>query len=73
MFSHFIKNIKQTLVRLVPSVDGQCDSPVHYVAHCAVTSIDIKTDKVLDIQVVNVKEVKNSQGVYFKGTNFREN
>lgn len=45
-------------------VDGQCDSPGHCATYCSVTSMDVESNKVLDFEVVNVKEVKNSQGEY---------
>ena len=46
------------------SVDGQCDSPGHNATYCTVTAMDADTNKVLDFEVVNVKECKNSQGNY---------
>jgi len=44
------------------SVDGQCDSPGHNATYCTATAMDVETNKVLDFEVVNVKEVSNSQG-----------
>ena len=44
------------------SVDGQCDSPGHNATYSTVTAMDVDTNKILDFEVVNVKEVKNSQG-----------
>ena len=43
-------------------LDGQCDSPGHNATYCTVSAMDAETNKVLDFKVVNVKEVKNSQG-----------
>lgn len=47
-------------------IDGQCDSPGHSATYCTVTAIDVKTEKVLDINVLDVKEVKNSQGKFIQ-------
>ena len=44
------------------AVDGQCDSPGHNATYCTVTAMDSTSNKVLDFCVINVKEVKNSQG-----------
>ena len=44
------------------NIDGQCDSPVYNATYCTVTVMDVDTNKVLDFEVVNVKECKKSQG-----------
>ena len=44
------------------SIDGQCDTPGHNVTYCTVSSMDIHTNKIIDFNVVDVKEVRNSQG-----------
>ena len=58
-----VKEIKSSDRKVELSIDGQCDSPGHSATYCTVTSMDAKTNKVLDLVVVNVKEVKNSQGI----------
>lgn len=44
------------------AIDGQCDSPGHSATYCTVSAVDTITEKILDFNVVDVKEVKNSQG-----------
>ena len=64
----FWKNHQQEIVNqaknetLDLAIDGQCDSPGFNATYCTVSSMDIKTDKILDYQIVDVKEVNNSQG-----------
>ena len=48
--------------RLAHGLDGQCDSPGHNATYSTVSYMDAETYKLLDFKVVNVKEVKNSQG-----------
>lgn len=57
-----MKEIKRTRKPISLGVDGQCDSPGHNATYCTVTAMDTETDKVVDISVVDVGEVKNSQG-----------
>lgn len=58
-----IREIHQSERKTVDiAVDGQCDSPGHNATYCTVTAMDAESNKVLDFSVVNVKEVKNSQG-----------
>ena len=58
-----INSIKHRNVQL--SIDGQCDSPGHSATYCTVSAMDVSTNKILDYQIVDVKEVKNSQGKLF--------
>ena len=44
------------------SIDGQCDTPGHNATYCTVSSMNIHTNKIIDFNVVDVKEVRNSQG-----------
>ena len=57
--SSILASMKDSLVEI--GVDGQCDSPGHNATYCTVTAMDCNSNKVLDVQLVNVKEVKNSQ------------
>jgi len=43
------------------AIDGQCDSPGHNASYCTVTATNVSNNKVIDFQIVHVKEVKNSQ------------
>ena len=43
-------------------VDGQCDSLGHNATYCTVTAMTIPSNEIIDVEVVNVKEVRNSQG-----------
>ena len=44
------------------AIDGQCDSPGHSATYCTVTAMDLNTEKILNFEIIDVKEVKNSQG-----------
>lgn len=48
-------------------IDGQCDTPRHNATYCTVTAMDCTSNKVVEVQVVNVKDVKNSQGMEKEG------
>lgn len=62
-----ISEMKSAPEKISLGVDGQCDSPGHSATYCTVTSMDTKTNKVLDVEVVNVKEVKSSQAMEKEG------
>ena len=48
------------------AIDGQCDSPGHNATYCTVSAMDLKTERIINFHVIDVKEVKNSQGsLYF--------
>ena len=59
------------------TIDGQCDSPGHNATYCTVSAMDLYTSKIIQFNIVDVKEVKNSQGMFlrpkeenFAGTKF---
>ena len=58
-----VEAIKNDGRELHLGVDGQCDSPGHNATYCTVTAMDARSNKVVDLNVVNVKEVPNSQGI----------
>ena len=57
-----VADVIQSGNNLELGIDGQCDSPGHNATYCTVTAMDAKANKIVDLKVVNVKEVKNSQG-----------
>ena len=63
---HLISDIKSQQQGLEIAVDGQCDSPGFSASYCTVTAMDAATNKVVDLNVVHVGEVKSSQGKYVK-------
>ena len=52
------------------SIDGQCDSPGQNATYCTVSAMDNKTEKIVDFQIVDVKEVKNSQRMVNTSLNY---
>lgn len=44
------------------AIDGQCDNPGYNATYCTVSAMDLSTENFLQFHVVDVKEVKNSQG-----------
>ena len=54
-----IESIKRDSRDLYLGIDGQCDSPGHSATYCTVIVMDTRTNKVADLNVVNVKDVQN--------------
>jgi hypothetical protein len=38
------------------AIDGQCDSPGHSATYCTVTAMDLKSEKILNFDIVDVKK-----------------
>lgn len=47
--------------------DGRCDSPGHSAKYCTYTMMDAESGKVVDIEVVPVTDVKNSNAMEKEG------
>ena len=47
--------------------DGRCDSPGHCAKYCTYTFLDVKSQKVIDFDVVSVSQVANSNQMEKKG------
>ena len=47
--------------------DGRCDSPGHSAKYCTYTFLDVRSQKVIDFNVVSVSQVANSNQTEKKG------
>ncbi|XP_057302544.1 uncharacterized protein LOC130636732 [Hydractinia symbiolongicarpus] len=65
--SKLIDDIKQEDRQLELALDGQCDTPGHNATYSTVSAMDVKTNKIIEFNIVHVREVKNSQNMEKEG------
>ncbi|XP_041457112.1 uncharacterized protein LOC121430959 isoform X2 [Lytechinus variegatus] len=65
--SAILTNIKASEHDLIVGGDGRSDSPGHSAKFGSYTLMDLRTDKVIDVQLVQCTEVKNSNAMELEG------
>ena len=61
------QHIRLTGAKVILGGDGRCDSPGHNAKYCSYSVVDLKENKVLDMQLVQSNEVSSSNAMEVEG------